>query len=169
MKQVLEAQEIVKVFEEGAQRVEVLKGVSMQVALGEVVALEGPSGSGKTTLLSILGCILTPTSGGLTIAGESISSGKPEQLRDVLLDARELVDGQIVRRECESLDGRLQVFSDQLAIEPRVRVERGGVDRLDGREKLALVTVALLDRLERQIGPPVVVAGIADVGRKLRE
>jgi len=83
MKQVLEAQEIVKVFEEGAQRVEVLKGVSMQVALGEVVALEGPSGSGKTTLLSILGCILTPTSGGLTIAGESISSGKPEQLRDV--------------------------------------------------------------------------------------
>jgi putative ABC transport system ATP-binding protein len=83
MKQVLEAREIVKVFEEGAQRVEVLKGVSIEVGPGEVVALEGPSGSGKTTLLSILGCILTPTSGGVTIAGESVSSDKPEQLRDV--------------------------------------------------------------------------------------
>jgi putative ABC transport system ATP-binding protein len=80
---VLEASGVVKVFEEGAQRVEVLRGVSITVAPGEVVALEGPSGSGKTTLLSIMGCILTPTSGEITVAGERVDAARPEQLRDV--------------------------------------------------------------------------------------
>jgi len=80
---VLEANGVVKVFEEGSQRVEVLRGVSITVAPGEVVALEGPSGSGKTTLLSIMGCILTPTSGEITIAGERLDAARPDQLRDV--------------------------------------------------------------------------------------
>jgi putative ABC transport system ATP-binding protein len=80
---VLEASAVVKVFEEGSQRVEVLRGVSITVAPGEVVALEGPSGSGKTTLLSIMGCILTPTSGEITIAGERVDPARPAQLRDV--------------------------------------------------------------------------------------
>jgi len=80
---VLEASSVVKVFEEGSQRVEVLRGVSITVAPGEVVALEGPSGSGKTTLLSIMGCILTPTSGEITIAGERLDAARPDQLRDV--------------------------------------------------------------------------------------
>ena len=80
---VLEANGVVKVFEEGSQRVEVLRGVSITVARGEVVALEGPSGSGKTTLLSIMGCILTPTSGEVTIAGERVDAARPDQLRDV--------------------------------------------------------------------------------------
>jgi len=80
---VLEATGGGKVFEEGSQRVEVLRGVSITVAPGEVVALEGPSGSGKTTLLSIMGCILTPTSGEITIAGERVDAARPDQLRHV--------------------------------------------------------------------------------------
>ena len=80
---VLEASGVVKIFEEGSQRVEVLRGVSIDVAPGEVVALEGPSGSGKTTLLSIMGCILTPTAGEVTVAGERVDPGHPAQLRDV--------------------------------------------------------------------------------------
>jgi putative ABC transport system ATP-binding protein len=80
---VLEASAVSKVFEEGAQKVEVLRGVSMSVGAGEVVALEGPSGSGKTTLLSIMGCILTPSSGEVTVAGERVDTRDPAQLRDV--------------------------------------------------------------------------------------
>ena len=80
---VLEVEGVVKVFEEGAQRVEVLRGISMDVAPGQVVALEGPSGSGKTTLLSIMGCILTPTAGTVTVAGEVADAERPRRLRDI--------------------------------------------------------------------------------------
>lgn len=83
MSKVLEARGIDKVFEEGSQRVEVLRGVTMDVSAGEVVALEGPSGSGKTTLLSILGCILTPTRGEVIVAGETIDPTREAHLREV--------------------------------------------------------------------------------------
>jgi putative ABC transport system ATP-binding protein len=79
----IEAVDIVKVFDEGAQRVEVLHGVSLSVRPGEVVALEGPSGSGKTTLLSIMGCILTATSGSIRIRGRSLAGASRERLREV--------------------------------------------------------------------------------------
>jgi putative ABC transport system ATP-binding protein len=78
---VLEASDVTKSFREGrGEEVRVLSGASLALARGEVVALEGPSGSGKTTFLSILGCILTPTSGRLTIDGESIDQEHPERL-----------------------------------------------------------------------------------------
>lgn len=80
---VLEAKDITKTFREGAETVPVLRGVSLELHPGEVVALEGPSGSGKTTLLSIVGCILTPTDGELVIAGEKVEKKKPERLPDV--------------------------------------------------------------------------------------
>jgi putative ABC transport system ATP-binding protein len=80
---VLAVENITKVFEEGRQRVEVLKGITMDVAGGEVVALEGPSGSGKTTLLSIMGCILTPTSGELSVAGAPVRRSDEGALREV--------------------------------------------------------------------------------------
>jgi putative ABC transport system ATP-binding protein len=78
---VLEARLIRKTFEEGSQRVEVLRGVSLDVSRGEIVSLEGPSGSGKTTLLSIMGCILTPSAGEVHIGGKLIS-GSDRALRD---------------------------------------------------------------------------------------
>jgi putative ABC transport system ATP-binding protein len=80
---VLSVSDVVKVFDEGSQRVEVLRGITLDVAPGEVVALEGPSGSGKTTLLSIMGCILTPTSGRVDVGGTPVDARRPDMLRAV--------------------------------------------------------------------------------------
>src|SRR5260370_33599071 len=76
----LGAIEVTKTFVEGRQRVEVLRGVSLALDRGEIVVLEGPSGSGKTTLLSILGCILTPTSGRVVVDGEAIDPRRADRL-----------------------------------------------------------------------------------------
>jgi putative ABC transport system ATP-binding protein len=76
----LSARNIVKELGEGAGRVRALKGVDLELHPGELTLLMGPSGSGKTTLLSILGCILTPTSGSLTMAGISTAGMGPESL-----------------------------------------------------------------------------------------
>ncbi len=53
----------------GKQSVEVLQGLTLEIATGEFVALMGPSGSGKTTLLNLIGGLDTPTSGEITVAG----------------------------------------------------------------------------------------------------
>lgn len=80
---VLEVRGIRKTFEEGRQRVDVLRGVSVEVERGEIVALEGPSGSGKTTLLSIMGCILTPTAGEILVDGRRVDVSSEWSLRKV--------------------------------------------------------------------------------------
>jgi putative ABC transport system ATP-binding protein len=77
---VLQARDVVKTFREGRETVSVLRGVSLDLSAGEVVALEGPSGSGKTTFLSILGCILTPTEGEIVIDGQRVDPARPGQL-----------------------------------------------------------------------------------------
>jgi len=77
---VLEAVQVEKVFQEGRETVPVLKGVSLALERGEIVALEGPSGSGKTTFLSILGCILTPTAGQVVVDGERVDPNRPARL-----------------------------------------------------------------------------------------
>jgi putative ABC transport system ATP-binding protein len=80
---VLAVRDVTKVFDEGRQRVHVLRGITMDVAAGELVSLEGPSGSGKTTLVSIMGCILTPTSGELEVAGRPVRAHDEAALREV--------------------------------------------------------------------------------------
>jgi putative ABC transport system ATP-binding protein len=74
------ARQITKTFREGRETVAVLHGIDLAVERGEVVALEGPSGSGKTTLLSILGCILTPSSGEIAIDGQPVDPRRPDRL-----------------------------------------------------------------------------------------
>jgi putative ABC transport system ATP-binding protein len=73
---ILEARHIVKELGQGSGKITALKGVNLTLFPGEFTLLMGPSGSGKTTLLSILGCILSPSSGSLTIAGED-ATGRP--------------------------------------------------------------------------------------------
>ena len=77
---VLRAEAIHKSYREAGETVEVLKGASLWLDRGEVVAMEGPSGSGKTTFLSILGCLLTPSSGRLEIEGDEVDPTRPDRL-----------------------------------------------------------------------------------------
>ncbi|MEL6375282.1 MAG: ABC transporter ATP-binding protein [Pseudomonadota bacterium] len=80
---VLEAHAIIKDLGQGAGKVRALKGVDLELHRGDLTLLMGPSGSGKTTLLSILGCILSPTSGDIVIAGRAIGGLSPEALAKV--------------------------------------------------------------------------------------
>ncbi len=63
-----------KYFTRGSERIDVLKGVNLDIPSGDFLALMGPSGSGKTTLLNLLGGLDTPTSGSVVVGGENISS-----------------------------------------------------------------------------------------------
>ncbi len=80
---ILEARQIVKELGEGNAKIQALKGVNLTLYPGEFTLLMGPSGSGKTTLLSILGCILSPTSGSVMVAGENASGRSAEELADL--------------------------------------------------------------------------------------
>ncbi len=66
----LELSQIKRAFGEGESRVEVLKGIDLQIEKGEFCVLLGPSGSGKSTLLNIIGGIDTADSGYISINGE---------------------------------------------------------------------------------------------------
>jgi putative ABC transport system ATP-binding protein len=78
---ILRARSIEKEFSDGRESISVLRGVDFEASRGEIVSLEGPSGSGKTTFLSIIGCILTPTRGSLTIDGNQVDAKRLPSIR----------------------------------------------------------------------------------------
>jgi len=71
---------VAKAYVRGKQRVEVLRGIDLEVAQGEFLALMGPSGSGKTTLLNLIGGLDRPDRGELTVAGERLDTLSPSKL-----------------------------------------------------------------------------------------
>ena len=75
--------DIYKTYYLGEVDVPVLKGVSLDIKPGEMVALMGASGSGKTTLMNLLGCLDRPTSGQYWLDGQEVSTLSPEQRADV--------------------------------------------------------------------------------------
>lgn len=77
---VIELEDVRKVYDTGEVKVHALRGVSLNVSAGEFVAIRGSSGSGKSTLMNILGCLDHPTSGSYRIEGEDFYHLSRKQL-----------------------------------------------------------------------------------------
>ncbi|MBS8224387.1 hypothetical protein CWM94_22105, partial [Klebsiella pneumoniae] len=73
MTALLELRDIRRSYPSGDGSVEVLKGITLSIHAGEMVAIVGASGSGKSTLMNILGCLDKPTSGTYRVAGTDIA------------------------------------------------------------------------------------------------
>jgi len=80
---VVEAVDLYKTYQMGAIEVHALRGLSMTIKKGEIIAVMGPSGSGKSTLMNIIGCLDRPTSGKYFLNGENVQGLERDQLADI--------------------------------------------------------------------------------------
>jgi putative ABC transport system ATP-binding protein len=82
-KSLIELNEIVKTYHMGQVQVHALRGVSLTVARGEMLAIMGASGSGKSTLMNVVGCLDKPTSGTYTLQGRDIGRLSDDRLAEI--------------------------------------------------------------------------------------
>ncbi len=80
MEQVIQFEDVVKIYPLKAGDVTALDHISFSVERGEFISIMGPSGSGKSTLLSLMGCLDTPTSGSISMSGRAIRNMSDEEL-----------------------------------------------------------------------------------------
>jgi len=80
--EVAKVEHVSRVYKTGDAETAALKDVSLSIEAGEFAALVGPSGSGKTTLLQLIGCLDTPSSGKVIIAGQDVSALNRDQRAD---------------------------------------------------------------------------------------
>ncbi len=80
---VISTELLTKTYIMGTERVDALKGISIDIFTNEYVALMGPSGSGKSTLMNLLGCLDTPTSGDYYLNGINVSNMTDNELAEV--------------------------------------------------------------------------------------
>jgi lipoprotein-releasing system ATP-binding protein len=80
MSSILTTHALCKTYVSGPQEVEVLKGIDLEVSVGEIVVIMGPSGVGKSTLLHLIGGLDRPTSGEVLIDGDNLFLLKDKEL-----------------------------------------------------------------------------------------
>jgi putative ABC transport system ATP-binding protein len=127
-----------KGFGSGSSRLEVLKGVSMEMKPGELVALMGPSGCGKSTLLNIIGGLLPAESGEIILKGRKYGLKNPSNVVDV---RREYVGW--IFQDFHLLDNLSAIDNVAMAL------ELSGMPSLEAEEaaRIALIKVGLEDRM----------------------
>lgn len=79
----LQLRNVTKTYRQGAVEVHALQGIDLDIEKGEFTAIAGPSGSGKTTLLNLIGCLDSPSTGTIRLAGENLSRLNRNQLADL--------------------------------------------------------------------------------------
>ena len=79
----LSLKNVVKTYVMGADEVHALRGVSLDIAGNEYVAVMGPSGSGKSTLMNVIGCLDVPTSGSYSLQGQMVDEMSENQLAEI--------------------------------------------------------------------------------------
>lgn len=76
----IRTEDLWKIYEVGAEKVNALAGVSIEIEKGEYTAIMGPSGSGKSTLMNLIGCLDTPTKGDYYLNGKLVSQMNDDEL-----------------------------------------------------------------------------------------
>jgi len=84
---VVRTRDLWKIYAQEPEPVQAVRGVTLEVARGEFVAMAGPSGSGKTTLLNLLGGLTRPTRGSVVVAGRELTSLSDRDLATLRLES----------------------------------------------------------------------------------
>jgi putative ABC transport system ATP-binding protein len=79
-------EEVWKIYEQEAEEVQAVRGVTLAIEPGEFIAMAGPSGSGKTTLLNLIGGLTRPTRGGVWVAGQDLTTMSNRELARMRLE-----------------------------------------------------------------------------------
>jgi putative ABC transport system ATP-binding protein len=130
---------IVKTYKTGVMDLTVLKGISLHVGKGEMVAIMGPSGSGKSTLMNIIGCLDKPTSGSYALDGEEVAR----------LDENALA--KIRNRKIGFVFQQFNLLARTTALRNvELPMVYSGARNREGRAKQSLIRVGLGDRLDHR-------------------
>lgn len=127
-----------KIYELGAEKINAVQGIDMEVGKGEYLAIMGPSGSGKSTLMNLIGCLDTPTSGEYYLNGQLVSQLNDDQLAHIRNKEIGFVfqTFNLLPRATALHNVELPLIYNGTASEERIK-----------KAKQALATVGLADRM----------------------